>query len=822
MINFKNTLCSILFCLVLIFNLSVTNIALANDEHPLFTFTSSNIINQENVKEYLISGDVQLKSKITVEVVDQFETKVSKSINTDENGKFSLKINLLSLDDGTVKLNVIAENEKGISSKNVNVIKSLDGKLIPSTPNLDDTYILTNSEEEKWGINDKGEKPYETTLGLNEAIKWAGENGYTKFKFESGTYLISKGVDGKNNTINMISNMTLILDENTILKKEANNNQIYSILNFGNVDNAGITGGKLIGDRDSHNYSKPNDGLSTNTHEWGNAIQTKGSSNITIDNVYMSGSTGDGIELGASTVTGSKITQFEKGSIDDKGNLINQNGKIRTVGRTQTNFDNKAYQEFDNFYMWLPEGAFNSKYFDVFFYDKDGNFLKSQKSLKFYNGEAKIPTNADYFIAVFDADETNVKIQRMTIDLSEDITIKNSEIDNTRRQGISVVGTKNINILNNYIHDVRGVAPQSGIDIEPGYFPSIYTNIKGNKFYNNRIQIVLAYGQIADISDNYFEKGDNGSVGVYTYEAFTGLTANNNTFNATSFLTSSNDAKMEGNTFINGATMNMNGKGQVFTNGKFENSSLSVAAKENQLVENISMKLNGYSSTALTIGDNKVTMKGISIDKINNIALTKKVPILGGYGSNESTYENFKLNDVMQHGGTLPAGKFTNFTFDIGGISFNREGIYSLVNGYIKSNSNLIATSSLNGLPDISIDNVKFEQRGNTGYGASIYIQGAKQFTIQNSEISALNSTVTTPFIKIGGYGYLPDNTKIFGIDFKNVNIRTKQGIKVLGIDTSNAGKDAPTYRFDGVTLYNSDFKLKENDVMINSKVVKE
>jgi hypothetical protein len=279
---------------------------------------------------------------------------------------------------------------------------------------------------------------------------------------------------------------------------------------------------------------------------------------------------------------------------------------------------------------------------------------------------------------------------------------------------------------------------------------------------------------------------------------------------------------MNGNTFSNGATMTLNGKGQEFTDAKFENSTLSVGAKENQKVENISMKLDGFASTALSIGDKKIGMKNISIDKVNNPALTKKVPIIGGYGSNDSTYENFKLNDQMQHGSTLPTGKFTNFDFDIGSISFNREGDYSLIDGSVKSDSNLIATSSLFGLPDVLIDKVKFEQRGNTGYGASIYIQGAKQFTIQDSEINALNNAITAPFIKVGSFGSLPDNTKVFGFDLKNVVIKSKQGIKLIGVDTLNAGKDAPSYNLENVTLYNSDFKLKENDVMINSKAVKE
>ena len=104
----------------------------------------------------------------------------------------------------------------------------------------------------------KGEKALETTKGFNDALKWASENGYTVFQVEAGEYVIAEGEasDGHDSRINMVSDMTLLMDDGVALRKEANGNEIYSLIHIGaNVKNAMIKGGHLIGDRDEHNYS---------------------------------------------------------------------------------------------------------------------------------------------------------------------------------------------------------------------------------------------------------------------------------------------------------------------------------------------------------------------------------------------------------------------------------------------------------------------------------------------------------------------------------------------------------------------------------------
>ena len=51
--------------------------------------------------------------------------------------------------------------------------------------------------------------------------------------------------------------------------------------------------------------------------------------------------------------------------------------------------------------------------------------------------------------------------------LSSEVRILGCDISNCRRQGISVIGAENSEIAYNRIYDIKGTAPQFGIDVEP-------------------------------------------------------------------------------------------------------------------------------------------------------------------------------------------------------------------------------------------------------------------------------------------------------------------------------------------------------------------
>ena len=69
---------------------------------------------------------------------------------------------------------------------------------------------------------------------------------------------------------------------------------------------------------------------------------------------------------------------------------------------------------------------------------------------------------------------------------TDNITITNNRISKCRRQGISVVSGSNIKIEKNIIHNIRGTAPQLGIDLEPNQPFDIIKNvtIKTNTIYD--------------------------------------------------------------------------------------------------------------------------------------------------------------------------------------------------------------------------------------------------------------------------------------------------------------------------------------------------
>ena len=264
----------------------------------------------------------------------------------------------------------------------------------------------------------------------------------------------------------MVSDLNLVLSNQTVLQKETNRWEIYSLLYVGpNVKNITMTGGTFRGDRDSHDYSQK--GLYTaGTHEWGYGIQIAGAENVVVDGVKLEKLTGDGIIVTATTITSSMISKanLENGGIDDNGKLIQKVGKIRTNDRKVTNFDNVAYKQYNNIYFWLPQGISSSSRVDIYYYRSDGGFIKADKQVRFYSGESIIPKDADYFRAVFESPTTNgVKVSRMTIALSKNITIKNSNIGYNRRQGISLVGSDGVKIVNNHIHHTSGTAPQVGL-----------------------------------------------------------------------------------------------------------------------------------------------------------------------------------------------------------------------------------------------------------------------------------------------------------------------------------------------------------------------
>ena len=140
--------------------------------------------------------------------------------------------------------------------------KNLD--LSVYTGNNKNTYII---ELDKFNINNNNKNARDTTIGINNALKFSKEKGYKVVKLPKGNYAIDTSIktpielidkESKSWTHNMqgiIMQSNLEFDiTGATLQMEAVEDPYYSILTISNCQNSKIIGGTIIGDRDTHDY----------------------------------------------------------------------------------------------------------------------------------------------------------------------------------------------------------------------------------------------------------------------------------------------------------------------------------------------------------------------------------------------------------------------------------------------------------------------------------------------------------------------------------------------------------------------------------------
>lgn len=81
------------------------------------------------------------------------------------------------------------------------------------------------------------------------------------------------------------------------------------------------------------------------------------------------------------------------------------------------------------------------------------------------------------------------------------VTLRNCKSHGNNRQGLSVVGGKNILVDNCEFYDIDGTNPGAGIDLEANYADTPMQNIKirNSRFWDSRRSIILANGDIDGI-----------------------------------------------------------------------------------------------------------------------------------------------------------------------------------------------------------------------------------------------------------------------------------------------------------------------------------
>ena len=146
---------------------------------------------------------------------------------------------------------------------------------------------------------------------LNNHLKIvANSDYYQKVKLKEGTYYFYIDIDTaisissykENGVTYRMDNIYLDLNDSKIKMYGTLDNPIsdyrYYIFKVNNVKNVSISNGTITGDRKSHDYSVTHPDADTlNTHEWGIGINVKDSTNVTLKDLDIHDTTGDGIRI---------------------------------------------------------------------------------------------------------------------------------------------------------------------------------------------------------------------------------------------------------------------------------------------------------------------------------------------------------------------------------------------------------------------------------------------------------------------------------------------------------------------------------------------
>ncbi|MDQ0194124.1 S-layer homology domain-containing protein [Paenibacillus wynnii] len=661
-------------------------------------------------------------------------------------------------------------------------------------------------ERSRWGIYNDGTHPIETTKGINNALIWAYQQGITATTLTPGTYLIDKA-----SQINMVPNMLFDLPKEVILQKETNDKESYQIvaLDYGD-DNVTLRGGTYIGDRLTHDYSKKDHVGSAGTHEFGYGIIARGVKNLVIDGVKTTQFTGDGIILaGHGTLVDIYEQSFVSGSVNDSGQTISDASKTRT--KVMQQLTNPIFQKEPYFELMNPLNLPGK--FDIYFYTSNGTF-HSKLADKNMRDIIDIPQGVTQFHLVFaKSTHTGAYVEYWNRALTRDSVIMNSESAFNRRQGISLIGSNNIVIKNNILHDIKGIAPQSGIDLEGGYGENgdlvMNTTIQNNEFFNNASYDLILYdGHHATVEGNHF--ASKGVIGLAVSPPFQSALVKGNHFDGTRILayhdtTLLNNRMNDSNTFFEGPNIIVDGLD--ITNG-----TLSVTSKTpfGVTLSNVNINITKSIDAGLRIWNQPIHLTNVTVTGAGSIGT------LSGGVAEGSIFDNLQMIGYNSNNGiSLPAGTYNNSVFQA--AEGYKMGSPKLGAGkYIFNNctftSNTTGNTALygeNAALDLTVRNSTFNVLGDA---IAISIQTAKKVVFENNTIQAMKMVRTNlELIKINDYWKRNDPYDVLNVTINNNTITSN--IAAIGISTIYAGTGAPPYLIQNNTLNKAILSLKANDL---------
>ena len=529
-------------------------------------------------------------------------------------------INSITVTMGTTNITsqVVSHNNINITNVTGNVV--INAEAIPTVISSDDEIYTVDLAQ--YNISNDNTNAINTTNGINRALADAKAARYKRVKLPEGIYSIDTSVkntvtlnDGTDTWtyhrqgITMQSDMELIL-EDSVLQMIPCEDPYYSILTIGNCINSKITGGTILGDRETHDY--------------GMRINENG-------NMFESGdfdsTTGEPIDDDTRVRTKDFISVYKDWFTKDEESLPNK-FYITPLWNTSGNTVDggcrfiHCYDKDDN-YLGMTTGGIG--------YIKQATLLPNTSKIKISIKNEKrldivlsMTKRTLYYTYEFGsgvtiADSKNIELNGLTIKdcigdcictiappiklTVDNLKIANCTLENSRRQGISFVATGETYIVQNCnIGKINGVDPQSGIDFEH-YDYVKNTTIDGCNFYDNKKWDIINYnGTEIEIKNSNFT-GAIGTTYGHTMEV------HHNKFEYKD--------SVKGDKIYKNTSLSLNTKNNIVHDNEFIGGNAGNYGENTQTYNNTFKNL---SSGIITNGENKYYNCSIEIEQTDTFA----------------------------------------------------------------------------------------------------------------------------------------------------------------------------------------------------------
>lgn len=528
-------------------------------------------------------------------------------------------------------------------------------------------YII---ELQRWNITQgMPTKPYtdadyrmadSNIQGINNALQYARDHGYSKVILPKGEYAICFP-----RAIKMVSNLTFELN-GSVLKVIYDSDRkspfdtrtttdYYNFkgnsIEFDNVHNSHLTGGTIIGDRDDRSFSNVTAERKME-HTYG-VVFNRSTKYSSINNCVVRDYMGDNITFSSSAVR--ELAEFNLNL--SLNNLDYTTGQLISSNNTLTTGFINIPQD-TNFSSFLIAGAgytrltaLTTKDVDVFFYKADNTFIGVLKKRKIYT-DISIPLGAAKMRMVFFNETNPSKNMQITLkfgSIPHHNLVEFNEIYNGHRGGITLGGSYNI-VQHNVIRD-NGKGSNSFLDGKPIFSDPTRYGINQEDSYGDNCVIrnnliygsnhgILAGCYSIQIENNHIYNID--SIGINLYSLLYANVRGNVLYNC-----ATNIGLMTSN-FPNAyVTITDNS----FTGGNiyiFSNTSYQLNITNNNFIDNLNLNL-GIDNINCKFKNNRIKYTHV-----------QDTPLITAYSLEDCTVDSSYQRDITMRVYNLIGCKFKN------------------------------------------------------------------------------------------------------------------------------------------------------------------